>query len=120
MRLGPFACERQVPETEIVDETFDQSRRGGRKALQFRNAGIVACIGSVEKTIDTTGCSFPRAPSRKGPVREPSPVVVDRTLHVREAIEVIAIPQIKESRAPRFRFHAEEGYLCHPSSNSIR
>src|SRR5262249_31433583 len=109
VRLQNGARERQVAERVVVDQAFDRRAGSAGIALQLGDARVIACDRSVEVAVDSSGASLRRAPGGIAGVREPRAAVGDAFLHVGDAVEVIAIPEIQPARAAALAADAEIG-----------
>src|SRR5215470_10373236 len=111
MRLKNRSGKGQRPEAIVVDQTFNRRTRARRIALQLSNTGIVTRHSGIKEAVDSSRRGLSGAPGGETEMRKPRPAVANRPLHVSEAIEVIAIPNVKPSRTPALAADAEVRHL---------
>src|SRR5215218_9698920 len=110
MRLQNRACKRQRSEAVVVDQALHLMRMSSDSFGALRHAGVVPSALGLEVTVDPSGCRLAGSPGRVSLVREPGPTVRNRLLHIREPVEVVAVPEIEPPGAAALCADAEIRY----------
>ena len=100
MWLNFGAVEWERAEVEVVDETLHLRRT--IKALQLGVADVVSSRWRIEETVDSSSFRLRRVPEREAVGAKPDPTIRQTSLHVREEVEVVGIPNVQKLRSSGF------------------
>src|SRR3990172_3165556 len=88
------AAKGQGPEVERVNQAAYLGRPG--IALQMHVTDIVASRRGSEEAVDPAGLGLRRIPEGEAVRSKPHPALGQIALHIREPVEVVAVPDVKK------------------------
>src|SRR5258708_7169797 len=100
MGLNDGAIEGEGAEVEGVKQAFNHC--GPSVTLKLSVANVVTVSRGPEKAVDSAGVRLRRVPVGETLVAEPDATVRQLTLHVREVIEMVRIPDVEIRGRARF------------------